>query len=201
MNAPAFTVRLDREEMKRFDKACRAKHQSKTAFAVEAILRSVTEFEEGRVNNKMYEKRLRSESSNGLEDDDEVDSSKFPVGMGLVDALRQRDEREAEARAAASPAKTTSPVTVNVGGSSQVGGDMIDHLATYVVSGHDFERSHRLREAVRMLHVSTETPEERAALSSRLDEAIAAKKKTNNDGVAHVARVAYDKLLGLLGSE
>ena len=125
-----------------------------------------------------------------------------PVGLGIT-ARKKTNDAETTAE---TPPPTQAPVVVNVGtagsnASTSTGGDVIDRLAAFVVTGNDFDRDVRLRTAVNILRSGTTSDEERKVLAARLDEAIAAKTNKRNsegNGVVRAARVAFDKLADIL---
>jgi hypothetical protein len=92
---------------------------------------------------------------------------------------------------------------VQVGGTGS-GGDTLDKLVTFIMTGTEMERSMRKRTALSILHASAGSEEERATLTAKLEEALAAKLRTppifSGEGsvAGKVARVAFDKLVGLL---
>lgn len=133
--------------------------------------------------------------------------AKAPEGLGgAIDAIvRQQKMKHEEAENPLAPSSQNGGVVVNVGGgtangsgSHAIAGDIIEHLASFVVSGQEFEQSHRLRTAVSVLSGAGTTDEERKTLAARLDEAIAAKKKTRSSSIATTARMAWNKLSTLI---
>jgi hypothetical protein len=187
--------------MRRLDKAAKYCGQTRQAFVMAAVLAEIAEVEE-----RQRMKQLRgSRNNDGLQSEPrEIDTSAAPTGLGIASAIRQRQE-------ATTPIEEPAPqrqVVVNVGNNGSGGatgsGDAIDRLASYVVTGNEFERDMRLRTAVSILKTSAATEEERNVLAARLDEVIATKtttKKNESGGVVRAARVAFDKIAGLLGGD
>jgi uncharacterized protein (DUF1778 family) len=191
--------RLSRDHVKRLDKAAKYCGQTRQAFIQAAVLADIAEVEE----RKRMKQLRASRGSEEIPERDEVDSTVTPVqGLGIADALRRQRE-------AAEPEPSLTPgqgqVVVNVGNNGGVGGgssDTISQLAAYIVAGsNDYEQSSRLRAAVKILHTSVSSPEERKALAERLDAVVAAKKKeadNSGPGVLRSARMVFDKVADLL---
>ena len=73
------------------------------------------------------------------------------------------------------PPEPAAPVVVNVGaaGPSAAGGDVTSALAAFIRSGPAFDRERRRRTALEVLRAHGQTSAERAALTERLDAALA----------------------------
>jgi hypothetical protein len=181
--------RLAPDQMRDLERAARSCGQTKQAFVESAVLAEIANVKERRREKQVERKELRNANS---------DSSLAPPTSLLVDTLlRQRRQQESEA-----PVPTTSApgqVVVNVGGGPTAAGSEIDRLAAYVMGGSDYERDKRLRTAVDILRATATSDEEKKVLAARLDEVIATKAKTNENGMVRAARVAFDKLTGLFG--
>lgn len=188
--------------MRSLDKAAKICGQTRQAFVTTAVMGEVAEALE---RDRLKRARLRplTRESSFARDGSAVGPSEQPQGF-LADALRAR-RREEEPVTALAPAQQ-APVIVNVGtGSASSPSSDVDRLAAYIVAGdNDLERDGRQRRVVEILRESTQSPEERKVLAARLDEAVAKLKKTpppaadpGGEGVGRVARIAYDKLVGL----
>jgi hypothetical protein len=181
--------------MKKLEKLIRRQGQSKQAFVENAVLAEMAALEERQARAREPAPSSFSSNLNNTES----------FGMGLMERMKERDQRGS--REAQPIPQNQGQVVVNVGTNngnrSNNADNMIDGLAAYVVSGRDFEQTHRLRAVVSILQDSTQNEEERRVLAARLDEAIATKKKaqggdTNNESPIRIARVAFDKLADLL---
>jgi hypothetical protein len=184
--------RLPVDMMRRLDAIAEACGQTRQAFVQAAVMAEVAEAED--------RLRLRKRTSDFLPpkpiaNDDASDGK--PAGLGFVQHMMKYHHQKEEPETNPAP---QGQVVVNVGSSNvgAVGGDIIERLAAFVVTGQDFERSARLRTAVSILHASTSTDEERKVLAVRLDEAIASKTKSNASESKGIARMAFDKLSSLL---
>jgi hypothetical protein len=181
--------RLAPDQMKRLTLTAKYKRQTKQSFVQEVVLAEIAAIEESR----HLKRPVNDEDTLPLR-------QKEPVVEGLGLAEKMKWHRESDP-APIAPLQNQGQVVVNVGNGSgsASSGDVIDRLAAYIVAGRDFERDTRTRTAVGILQASAATEEERKVLAARLDEAIAAKKKTQpseSGGVARVARFAFDKLFG-----
>ena len=178
--------RLSPENTKRLDKTAHYCGQSRQTFMENAVLAQIEDIE-GQRQSKKIDLQIKRDHHN---------EPSPPIGGGLLEALQKRQENaSAETEAEAEPKQ--GHVVVNVGNNSGSNGDFIDRLATYVVAGRDFERTTRLREAVRMIQETTVGEEERKVLAAKLDETIASKNKNKTEGKSF-ARVTFDKLADLL---
>lgn len=192
---PQTGFRLPPEHLARVDKAARFRGLSRQKFIEAAVMAEVAEVEDYRRTKK------RGGSDETSTEAPSIRRGSMPEGLGIAAAMQRRNA--VEDQESAQP--TQAPVIVNVGtqaASSAVGGggNVIEHLATYVVSGPAYEEGTRMRTAVGILHASVATTEERRAAAAKLDEAVAAKKndaRTNPRGV----RMAFEKIAGLLKGE
>lgn len=177
--------------MKRLKRLTLKRRVSIQQFIEAVVLREMAEDDESNKRDKLD--RDEYAAANGGRKSDTS-----PSKLGISERLKQQEQRSV-----VSESPTPAPVVVNVGQqTSSGGGDIIEKLAQYVVSGNDFERSTRLRTAVGILKDTTATEEEQKVLAARLDEAVAAKTQSTTPSggntAVRVARVAFDKLAGLL---
>lgn len=196
-------LRLTKAQNLLLENAANSCGQSKQAFIETAVFNYIDEVQS-------RQQRLERGNKGGAF----VDKPSSPVNTGFAqptsftDAIasitnQQRPSSSETVNEATSPVQ--APVVVNVGGngasgggSSAVGGDLIDHLASHILAGRDFEQSQRMRTAVSILADAAATDEERKTLAARLDEAVAAKKKLKSSESTSFARMAFNKLSHLL---
>jgi hypothetical protein len=188
---------MTKDHAKRLDKAAESCGQSRQAFVMATLLAEIAEIEERSRMKKLSVVRNSDtlaplqQSSQGTSTED-VPST----GMSISAAIRQQREIDAPVAAAPPP---NGQVVVHVGnGNAQNGAGEIDRLAAYVAQGRDFERGTRLRTALGILSATAATAEEEKVLAARLDEAVAAKAKTNGSGgLVRAAHVVFDHLTGI----
>ena len=184
--------RMRRDQLDQLDRASRHCNQSKQAFVLTTVFAKVKEILEPSIRPQKEEK------------DENVFSKPEGLGSSIDRIINQHRDKENEEES--QQVNAQAPVVVNVGGgaatngtgSNAVGGDIIDRLATHIVSGRDFEQSQRMRYAVEVLAGTTSSDEERKTLAARLDEAVAAKKNSKRGDSTSFARMAFNKLSHLL---
>jgi len=183
--------RLAPDQMRRLERASRRRGQTKQAFVEGAVLSEIAQEEERRA-------QLREAPTAKKQNTNDV-----VPGSSLAELLRQRAVPPVPPEPI--PGNAQGQVVVNVGGGGNGGGsssgDLIETLAAFVTSGHDFEQQQNLRVAVSIIQRTTQDEEKRKVLAAKLDEAIALKTKTkaaDGGGILHTAKVTFDKLSDLL---
>jgi len=192
--------RLSSDHMRNLDKAAKICGQTRQAFVQAAVLGEISEvLEQARLKKIRIHTRPNSILSSTTEE--ETDTPLPSSGISFLEAIQGKKETKN------TPAETASPnlpgqVVVNVGNSAaSSGGDLIERLAAFVTSGHDFEQHQNLRVATNIIQRTTPDEAERKVLDAKLNEAIATKMKAKNlsgEGILHTAKVTFDKLSDLL---
>jgi len=192
-------LRLTKEQNFLLETAAEACNKSKQAFIEEAVLARIDEV----IERKDRFERVKGKPAEQSNATPQIAPLHAPA-TGFSDAINSlvRTQHPTVAVENAPVTPTQAPVVVQVGNSAQqsdargsVGANMIDHMASWIVAGKDFEQTQRLRQAVAMLAHNASSAEERNTLAARLDEAIASKKAQPQPSLVDKGRIAFNKLM------
>lgn len=186
------TVRFTPDQADRLKRVLAHRNLTAQAFLTQWAMRGIEEAEaEMRTNREDKSRRREAKESRRVADE--------PMGLGL------RPRSEARDIDPLPPAVTPGQVVVNVAQPAPVAPsapkDLIATLAAFVVTGPEYAREERKRTAVEMLRSAGSTEEERLAMATRLDEAIAARiREEPGDFAAARQRVAatFEQIKGFL---
>jgi predicted DNA-binding protein len=197
--------RLTKDHAIRLDKAAKHCGQTRQEFLRTTVLAELAEIEDRMRNKQAYTTMRGSVRLASTPTEEDTKNPDDPIGSGIAETLRTK--REGDQPYYPRPSEMQQQggqVVVQVGNTNAGNTGAMDQLVTFVVAGDEMGRSHRRRTAINVLHASAGSEEERKTLVARLDEAIAAKQRMpsvfSGEGgvVGKVARVAFDKLAGIL---
>jgi len=154
----------------------------------------------------LYKEARRAEKNTAEKINQSTQSREIESGLGIAAATMKQRRQDGEVAAAAT-SPIAAPLVVNVGNGQATNGHVqindLERLALFVAKGDEFMRDARKRTVVEVLRATASTEEELKVLVARLEEIIATTKKTKaeaqGEGVGKVARMAFDKLVSLLG--
>lgn len=166
-NRANFPLRLLPKQLDRLKAAAKSRGLTANALAVELVMTGVNAIQDD--DNDRRQRRRREHSD---EDTRRTSTTPSGLGLGIRAALVRRNHAGAAAPDDDSAEAPSAPgVVVNVGAGAS--DDTVERLAAYVSNGPTFSRDTRMRHAVDVLAASCKTDDERQALATKLDDAIA----------------------------